>query len=71
MREQMPEDPALDKLKKQIQEAKRVAYPKSVQENKEQNRVGTFLVSLLVWVLASLWIGFLEVLPGVLYPSLY
>jgi ATP synthase protein I len=38
----MPEDPALNKLKKQIQEAKRAAYPKPVQENKEQNRVGKF-----------------------------
>lgn len=56
----MPDDPALDRLKKQIQEAKRAAYPRSVKEDKAQNTVGKYFnvgVELVSGVFVGVGLG--------------
>jgi ATP synthase protein I len=62
MRVRMPEDPALNKLKKQIQEAQKAAYPKSVKEDKAQNTASKYFnvgVELVSGVFVGVGMGLL------------
>lgn len=56
----MSDDPALDKLKRQIQDAKKAAHPKPLQEDTSQNLAGKFFnvgVELVAGVLVGAGLG--------------